>query len=401
MTYWPIVTGFESRVTKIFVDLLKDEFDVTVITRHIAKRHTRSISEELDDNVRVIRIPFIDFRGRSYLMRILTIFSFSFASIIAIKYVKRGSIIITRGPPEVPYFAIIAQVIKYLKKVVWIGVVTDMIPDVAFEEEIVKSRPLKKLIASFCAWGYRKADHIIAITESLWNRLTEYGVSEEKMTLIGTPVDKEMFKPKPLTDDYAIELSSKADRFFVLYSGSFGFMYDFDPLLEAARSIQEISRDIFFIVRGDGDQKMHISKKISELGLTNMVLLGPVSEPDRIISFINISSVCVIPIKDSKSIDMTHPSKMFEFLACYKPVICSTRGETAKLIRKWNIGIPIPPRDPNAMKEAILYLYNNRQVCQKMGKNGRWLVVKEFSYEHLKQEMVVLVNKYRYIRQAT
>jgi glycosyltransferase involved in cell wall biosynthesis len=376
----------------MYTELLKDEFELTVITAHIANEKTKSFVIELDGNVTVVRIPYVPFNRKGFFWRGLTILSFSFACMLAIKYVKKGSIIYTCGPPEVPYFAISAKVIKFLRSAKQLGLVTDMIPDVAYDIGLVKSKTLRKIVTQFCAWGYRNTDHILTTTNSLCRRLTEYyGIQHARISIIGTPVDVNKFRPKPINDPEALKLSAVKGRFIVLYSGSFGKMYDFDPILQAAKSIQEINDRIFFIIRGDGEQKSSIQEKIIYLDLKNTALLGPVPDTEQIISFINIASVCLEPIRDSLSIDMTHPSKIFEYWACCKPIICTTQGETAKLIERCQGGIVVPPRDPRRLISAILYLFDNRQIAENMGKSGRDLVRNEFSYESVKERLVQLI----------
>jgi len=381
-------------MTKMYSDLLKDEFDLTLITTHRNNTGTKTILVEYDKNVKVVRIPYVHFKKSGFFWRGLSIMSFSFACILAIRYVKRGSIIYTCGPPEIPYFAISAELIKFLRSAKQLGLVTDMIPDVAYDIGLVKSMNIRKVITRFCKWAYSRTDHILTTTKSLCDHLTKYyGVSGSKISIIGTPVDVNEFRTKPISDPDALRLERERERFIILYSGSFGKMYDFDPILQAALKLQKINENIFFIIRGDGEQKTSISNGMQRLGLKNAILLGPVPDTDQIISFINVSAVCLELIRDSLSIDMTHPSKIFEYWACCKPVICTTQGETATLIKQCNGGIAVPPRDPDALVDAILYLFHNRDVLISMGKNGRDMVVKEFSYESVRQKLIRLVQK--------
>jgi glycosyltransferase involved in cell wall biosynthesis len=89
---------------------------------------------------------------------------------------------------------------------------------------------------------------------------------------------------------------------------------------------------------------------------------------------------------------MTHPSKMFEFWSCQKPIICSTGGETKNLIDKYNVGLAIPPDDSQAMFEAIIYLYNNKKVAKEMGMNARRMIETEFSYARIKKELIDVIQ---------
>lgn len=380
-------------MSKTYSDLLKDDFELTVITSHTNETKSVLSSVEYDEKgTKIVRIPYITFRKRNYIWRFLNLLSFSISCTFAYKHIERNSILFTCGPPEVPYLMITTSLLRFFKSVKHLGLVTDMLPDVAFDMNIIKSNLLRKIIKLVCAFSYKKTDHIIVITDYLKKRLIEYGVPDRKITKVGLTVDSSLFSPdKPIIDSNAISISSIENRFIVLYSGSFGKMYNFDPLLEAAKLIKDY-RDIHFVIRGDGDQSQYILKRIKELELSNVTLFGPESNTENIISFINSASVCIVPIRGSKNIDMTHPSKMFEFWSCQKPIICSTSGETKNLIDKYKVGIAIPPDDSNAMLEAILSLYNNKSLAKEMGMNARRMIEMEFSYAQIKKKLIDVIQ---------
>lgn len=379
-------------MSKIYSDLLKENFDLTVITSHTNETRSKLYSVEYDEiGTKIVRIPYISFINRNFLWRTLNLLSFSMACTLASHHIEKNSILFSCGPPEIPYLIITSSLLKFFKSIKHLGLVTDMLPDVAFDMGIIRSNFLRKIVSAICVYSYKKTDHIIVITDFLKKRLTEYGIPDRKITKVGLTVDTNLFSPdKPLIDSNAISISNIENRFIVLYSGSFGKMYNFDPLLEAARLLKDY-KDIHFVIRGDGDQRQYISERIMVMGLTNVSLFGPVSNTANIISFINIASVCIVPIRDSKNIDMTHPSKMFEFWSCQKPIICSTKGETKNLIDKYKVGIAIPPDDTRAMFEAITYLYNNKNLANEMGENGRRMVEMEFSYPRIKKKLIDVI----------
>jgi glycosyltransferase involved in cell wall biosynthesis len=387
--------GQGTRMSKVYSDLLKEDFELTVITSQTNETKSILRSIEYDEiGTKIVRIPYISFKNRNFLWRFLNLLSFSMACAFAYNHIERNSILFTCGPPEIPYLIITTSLLKFFKSVKHLGLVTDMLPDVAFDMGIIRSNLLRKIITTVCVSSYKKTDHIMVITDYLKKRLIEYGIPDRKITKVGLTVDTTLFSPdKPIIDSNAISISSIENRFIVLYSGSFGKMYNFDTLLEAAKLLKDYN-DIHFVIRGDGDQSQYISKRIREMGLTNVSLFGPVSNTDNIISFINCASVCIVPIRGSKNIDMTHPSKMFEFWSCQKPIICSTSGETKNLIDKYKVGIAIPPDDSMAMFESIIYLYNNKNVAKEMGMNARRMVEKEFSYARIKKKLIDLIKKW-------
>ncbi|AFU57851.1 putative glycosyl transferase, group 1 [Candidatus Nitrososphaera gargensis Ga9.2] len=391
VNYWPIVPGQGTRHPKVISELLENHCDLTIITTHVDKTKGKSFVVEYEGKKKIIRIPFKRFNGKGFFPRALTYLSFAISCIFAAMYIDKHSLIFSVGP-DPPYFSLTTPILSRIKSSRNLALLTDMLPDVAFDVGLVKSKVAKDIIRYFCIQAYRNADHIMVITDKLKTRLIHYGVQPERISVVPLAVDTKTFAPRSADQKLVAELKIN-NKFIVLYSGSFGQMYDFDLLLEAARSIQEYNSNINFIIRGDGAQKSHIAEKISSLDLKNTVLLGPVDSTDLIVSYINLASICVVPMKDSKSIDMTHPSKIFEFWSCGKPVICTSRGELADLVNRSKAGIAIPPGDKQALVDAILRLYNDQTILNNMSVSARTFVENEFSYHIVREKMLNVIER--------
>jgi colanic acid biosynthesis glycosyl transferase WcaI len=391
LSYWPFTPGHgETRHPKVISDLLNESFGVTIVTGHVAESKNKSILVEYEGTKKIIRIPFIRFKRKGILWRFLTNASFALDCLLAYRHISKQSIILTLSP-DIPYFAITAPVLAFLKSSRHVGLLTDLFPDVAFDLGLFQGKAKREIVRSFCKRTYRNIYHIIVITESLRQGLINYGVATEKIDVIELAVDTERFRPRQV-DIMDEDLPKIGNKFVVLYSGSFGKMYNFEIILQAAKAIEAFKDEIVFIIRGDGDQKEFIERMIKELELQNVLLLGTTSNTNLIISFINIASICVVPIRgDAQNIVRTLPSKIFEFWSCEKPVICTTsQGEPKELIDRSGAGMTIPPNDSKSLTEAIMYLFNNKSTLRKMGSNGRKLVEHEFSYDKIKEKLTQL-----------
>lgn len=390
LVYWPFTAGQGTRYPKVVCDLLANNFDLTVITSHHDKIHNKKLLIDKNFPYKVVRIPFIRFQKSGFIWRIINNISFSFGCLIAWRYLRKKSLIYTVSP-DPPYYAFILPILKRLKSSKHIAVLTDMLPDVAFDVGIVKSAFLKKIIKNICVRAYKNTDHITVITQSLKSRLVDYGMPSTKVSVVELAVDTEKFKPMVI-DPAVLNLGHLSGKFIVMYSGSFGHMYDFDIFFDSAKSVGKITDKIHFVIRGDGEQKDFISSRIADLNLNNVTQLGSESDPDRVISFINLASVCIVPIRDSRSIDMTHPSKIIEFWACKKPVICTSTGEVAHMISVSKAGIAISPGDTSGMINAILRLFQNQDLLFEMAENGRRFVQNEFSYKIVEKKLADVIH---------
>ena len=110
------------------------------------------------------------------------------------------------------------------------------------------------------------------------------GLPEGKISVIELAIDTQKFRPYEV-DSNLLGMQRHSDKFIVMYSGSFGQMYDFDILLETEKNIKDFTNEIHFIIRGDGEQKKHIASKIADVKLDNVTHLGPVTDTDLVISF--------------------------------------------------------------------------------------------------------------------
>jgi glycosyltransferase involved in cell wall biosynthesis len=68
-------------------------------------------------------------------------------------------------------------------------------------------------------------------------------------------------------------------------------------------------------------------------------------------------------------------------MACGKPVIAPAEGGPLDIIEDQATGILIPPRDPQRLAEAIVYLAKHPEARKKLGKAGRRKVESSFGIE--------------------
>jgi glycosyltransferase involved in cell wall biosynthesis len=88
------------------------------------------------------------------------------------------------------------------------------------------------------------------------------------------------------------------------------------------------------------------------------------------------------------------PSKIFEIMAMSRPILISVEGESKILVvDKAHAGIKIKPEDPVSLKEGILKLYDNKDMCQELGQNGRKFVETYFNRNALANTYFDLITR--------
>ena len=72
------------------------------------------------------------------------------------------------------------------------------------------------------------------------------------------------------------------------------------------------------------------------------------------------------------------PTVIKEAMAMARPVIATNVAGIPELVEDGRSGILVEPDNIEAMTDAMIYLNNNRKICQKMGIEGRKIAEDKF-----------------------
>jgi len=84
------------------------------------------------------------------------------------------------------------------------------------------------------------------------------------------------------------------------------------------------------------------------------------------------------------------PKCLLEAAACARPIITTDMPGCREIVRHEKTGLLVPPRDAQALSEAIQQLCDNREMCVSMGSCGRELVLNEMSEDMVVQATMSL-----------
>jgi glycosyltransferase involved in cell wall biosynthesis len=137
---------------------------------------------------------------------------------------------------------------------------------------------------------------------------------------------------------------------------------------------------------------------------TNLLLAGPIVDPslkialeeasppvtwlDRVPqqdlpALIRGAVAALVPSVDPSGITAhgITPLKLFEMLACGRPVVVSDFKGMADLVRAGGCGLVVPSGDPEALARAVARLAGNPAEAQAMGEAGARLIAAEHSWD--------------------
>lgn len=225
-------------------------------------------------------------------------------------------------------------------------------------------------------WMYRSADVVTCTTRAFVDTVAERGVGEEKRRLLPNGADVELFRPLPHENDVAAQYPF-GDRLVVMYSGLLGIKHGLETVIEAAALLRD-REDVVFFLRGEGPRREALEAQARELGLTN-VLFGGERPIDEVPYLLARADVCVTNLLPDAYLEKIVSVKVFEYLACGKPVVGGVRGEGARVLQESGGGIAVAPGDAPAMADAVRELLDSPDRRAEMGEAGRRYVVEHHS----------------------
>ncbi len=173
------------------------------------------------------------------------------------------------------------------------------------------------------------------------------------------------------------------DAFVAVFAGSFGFSYDLETVVSAARLLKDAQSNIYFVLCGSGE-KFEFIKRLSQ-DLPNVFLTGWL-DGRALSSAIGSSDVGLAAYK--KGAPQSLPNKLFEYFAAGLPVASSLQGEAAELIDTNQCGVLYQAENAKSLDTSLQALAANREHCRRYGANAHRLFESHFSSESVFGEYV-------------
>jgi len=122
------------------------------------------------------------------------------------------------------------------------------------------------------------------------------------------------------------------------------------------------------LIIGEGEEKEKLEEIRRSNKISNLFLL-PFQDSTFVPYIISAADVCVVPLSSESIYETTVPTKFFDYLACYKPLIGICGGELAEIINSNHIGITVRDGEIDKLVDALLTLKNSPALIQDMEQN--------------------------------
>ncbi|RXA18058.1 glycosyltransferase family 1 protein [Methanosarcina sp. MSH10X1] len=249
----------------------------------------------------------------------------------------------------------------------------------SFSNRYFSAHARLKLFILKKALGY--SDRIIAVTPGIKANLEKsYNIPGEKIVVVSNGANTSLFKPQE-QEICRKELGLDPEIPYVCFVGNLAPWQGVEYLVKAAPSILSRFPECHFLIVGDGVMKDSLLKLCRELGVEGRFIFTGVVAYNRVPLYINASDTCIAPFILARNAKIgLSPLKLYEYMACGKPVVASDISGVSDILKASEGGIPALPESPEALAEGILKLLENPGLRTKLGSKGLSYVTENYSW---------------------
>ena len=220
----------------------------------------------------------------------------------------------------------------------------------------------------------KRADLIVGVSQSITQGIKKlYKLAPERFATVFNGADLEAVdgaSPINLKGKLGLPHTCSVIGFGGRIAKEKGLTY----LLEAIPAVLSEHPNRHFVIIGDGPLRTDLANQAADLAVADHVtFLGPRSDMYGLLKGLDLY---VQP-----SLWEGLPMVVMEAMAASKPVVATSVGGTAEVVIDGETGLLVPPKNPEALANAISDMLGNPDRARAMGVAGRNRVAEHFTFQ--------------------
>jgi len=250
----------------------------------------------------------------------------------------------------------------------------DVFPEIAVELKRLENPLLVGTLRELVRFYLRRTDRIVAIGDTMRDRLIEKGAAPDRIDVIPNWVDTSVLTPQPRDNAWARE-QELVGKFVVMHSGNVGHAQSLETLVLAATFLRDLD-DLEVVIAGFGARHtamMELAERVD--ADIRFLSYQPREVLSQSLSSADVHFVGLAPGLSGYVV----PSRLYGIMAVGRPVIVAadSTSEISKVVSDVGCGVVLPPARPELVAGAIRSLHESRQTLDELGARGRRYVEAE------------------------
>lgn len=197
----------------------------------------------------------------------------------------------------------------------------------------------------------------------------EYGINKEKFIVIPNGYDSSIY-PNSAKDTELIRKRIRnyynlENKFMITFLGSLKAWHGIDVLIDLAKLLHRVDKDIVLVIIGDGEMREIVSKATS--GLDNLKWMGH-KIGKEMSALLIASDIGIMPYPRIEKFYFS-PLKLYDMVGAALPFIATPQGQIKEFMDDFpGCGWSIEPNNVEGIVKTILRLKNNPTIIRDARK---------------------------------
>lgn len=229
-----------------------------------------------------------------------------------------------------------------------------------------------RLQAACLRYAAKHFDGITYITDHMRQYCAEqYGLGDHRYAVWTSGVNGDLFYPSAERNGHG--------PFTILYHGHIEGQRRIDNVIRALPLLDDI--DVHFSLLGNADGLEELREIAENLGVEDRVSFDESVNYEDVPDRIRSCDAGILPLQDWYGWNVSSPLKLFEYLACGKPVIVTDIPAHRNVLEDSEFAFWAKQSSPTHIAEAIRRAYNSRNDFARLSSKARDLALQKYTWE--------------------
>jgi len=239
---------------------------------------------------------------------------------------------------------------------------------------------------------FSRAARVIAVSSGIRDGLVSmYGLPRDRVAVVPNGANISRFHPK---DRNSSRIAVRLDRndFIICFVGSLVAWQGIPTLIAAAERLRTRIPHLRIVMVGGGPDTDALKAQVWQSSVRHICIFAGEVPYEDVPTIIAASDVCVAPFARTRK---ASPIKVFEYLACGKPVVSSDIDDIGDFLKRSRAGVVIEPGNAEALANGIEWVYNHPEEALELARRGRLAVEQTRSWEETAKKVSAILESIR------
>ncbi|TMI53117.1 glycosyltransferase family 4 protein [Candidatus Bathyarchaeota archaeon] len=180
--------------------------------------------------------------------------------------------------------------------------------------------------------------------------------------------------------------------FIICFVGSLVAWQGIPTLIAAAERLRTRIPHLRIVMVGGGPDTDALKAQVWQSSVRDICIFAGEVPYEDVPTIIAASDVCVAPFARTRK---ASPIKVFEYLACGKPVVSSDIDDIGDFLKRSRAGVVIEPGNAEALANGIEWVYNHPEEALELARRGRLAVEQTRSWEETAKKVSAILESIR------